>query len=49
MTDSNVQKSIWLPEDLARWWRIEAAVRGITQSQLVIDLLEAERQREEGR
>lgn len=48
MTERKVQISVWLPEYTARWLRVTAAARGITRSQLVLELLEAE-QREEGR
>jgi hypothetical protein len=48
MTEGKTQMSIWLPDDLARWLRVTAAARGITRSQLVLELLEQE-QREESR
>lgn len=42
MTEGKTQMSIWLPDDLARWLRVTAAARGITRSQLVLELIEAE-------
>jgi hypothetical protein len=45
---AKVQMSVWLPEDLARWLRVTAAARGITRSQLVLEMIE-EAQREDGR
>jgi hypothetical protein len=42
MTEGKTQMSIWLPDDLARWLRVTAASRGITRSQLVLELLEQE-------
>jgi hypothetical protein len=48
MTEGKTQMSIWLPYDLARWVRVTAAARGITRSQLVLELVE-EAQREDGR
>jgi hypothetical protein len=48
MTEGKTQMSIWLPEDLARWLRVQAAARGITRSQFVIEMIE-EAQREDGR
>lgn len=48
MTEGKTKMSVWLPDDLARWLRVTAAQRGVTRSQLVLELLEAE-QREEGR
>ncbi len=44
---TKVQMSIWLPEDLARWLRVTAAAKGITRSQLVLEMIE-EAQREDG-
>lgn len=48
MTEGKTQMNIWLPDDVARWLRVTAAARGITRSQLVLELVE-EAQREEGR
>jgi len=44
--ESNKQTTIWLPNDLYQWLRKEAFDRGITQSRLVRELLEAERARQ---
>ncbi len=41
--DDNRQTTIWLPGDLYQWLRKEAFDRNVTQSQLVRELLEAER------
>jgi hypothetical protein len=48
MTEGKTQMSIWLPDALAKWVRVTAAARGITRSQLVLELVE-EAQREDGR
>ena len=48
MTEGKTQMSLWLPDDLARWLRITAAARGITRSQLIVEMIE-EAQREDSR
>jgi hypothetical protein len=44
----NQQISVWLPPELVTWLRVTAAARGITRSQVILELLEAE-QRENSR
>jgi hypothetical protein len=39
----NRQTTIWLTGDLWAWLRAAAFARGVTQSQIVRELLEAER------
>lgn len=41
------QTSVWLTEDHYQWLRQEAFTRGITQSQVIRDLIDAERARHE--
>jgi predicted DNA-binding protein len=48
MTEGKTQMSIWLPDELAKWLRVTAAARGITRSQLILEMVE-EAQREDGR
>jgi hypothetical protein len=45
---TKVQMNFWLPDDAAKWLRVTAAARGITRSQLVLEMIE-EAQREDGR
>lgn len=43
MSEDKKQTTVWLPTDLYQWLRREAFDRGVTQSQVVQELLEAER------
>jgi hypothetical protein len=47
--EDNKQTTLWLPPDLYQWLRKEAFDRNISQSQLIRELLEAERTRQQRR
>ena len=48
MTEGKTKMPIYLPADLARWLRVKAAERGISRSQLILEMVE-EAQREDER
>jgi hypothetical protein len=41
--NDNKQTTVWLPPELRAWLRREAFERDVTQSQIIRELLEAER------
>ena len=45
MDEPNRQTTVWLPPDLYQWLRRQAFDRSITQSQVIRELIEAERAR----
>jgi predicted DNA binding CopG/RHH family protein len=42
VANGNQQISVRLPPDKVTWLRVTAAARGITRSQLILELIEAE-------
>jgi metal-responsive CopG/Arc/MetJ family transcriptional regulator len=48
MAEAKTKMPIYLPENLARWLRVTAAERGISRSQLILEMVE-EAQREDER